>query len=148
MGGIRSPMELVRHRLASCALALTAVQLALLFMAPVSACCKTAAAAASHAQIAASEDAPDCCPPGAHRDGECPLHRGGKREARGVATPTHCRFTCDHTSGAQLIVGAIGVIPAPSAAAVPLAESSLPPVRSFIVPLRPAIPDAPPPELL
>jgi len=130
-------MELIRRRLASCALALTAVQLALLFTAPVSACCKTAAAAAANARITASEDAPDCCPPGAHRGGECPLH---KKKA--------CRMSCDHTSAAQLIVGAIGIVPSPSAVVVPSAESAAPAAASAIVPLRSSVPDAPPPRLL
>jgi hypothetical protein len=131
-------MELIRRRLASCALALTAVQLALLFMAPVSACCKTAAAAAANARISATEDAPDCCPPGAHRDGECPVHQ----------KKAHCRMSCDHTSAAQLIVGAIGIVPWPSAVVVPSAESAAPVAAPAIVPFRSSVPAAPPPRLL
>src|SRR4029077_924842 len=99
-------MKVFRRRLASCALTLIAVQLALLFAAPASACCKRPGAAAAGAQIAADDEAPDCCPPGAHRDGECPLHRGASSEARGAKRATHCRMTCGNTTSPQILLGA------------------------------------------
>jgi hypothetical protein len=143
-------MMVLRRRLASGALALIALQLALLFALPVSACCLPAAAsakagassmgaAARTAAVAASEDAPDCCPPGAHPKGECPLHRGARN---------HCRFTCGRSSGPEFLIGAIGVLPAPSEVFVPFAESAAPVPASTVVPLRSSVPDAPPPRLL
>lgn len=140
-------MRIFRRWLASGALALTALQLALLFTAPVSACCRRPAAA-NAAISAASEDAPDCCPPGAHPKGECPLHRGARSEARSARIPGHCRFTCGQSSGPQFLLGAIGILPRPDAAIVSFAESSAPESAPAIVPFRPSVPDAPPPKLL
>src|SRR6516162_2921456 len=105
-------MKLLRRWLASGALTLTVLQLALLFAVPVSACCTSSAAARAAAAVAASDDAPDCCPPGAHPKGECPLHGRRSSETGGRKT-THCRFSCGRTSGPQFLVGAIGVLPAP-----------------------------------
>lgn len=139
-------MNLFRRWLASGALTLTALQLALLFTVPVSACCGASAAAKSAALSAASEDAPDCCPPGAHPKGECPLHRGAKSEARGARVPGHCRFTCGHSSGPQFLLGAIGVLSAPSGVIVPVTESAAPVAASAILPLPSSVPDAPPPK--
>jgi hypothetical protein len=131
-------MRILRRRLASGALVLSVLQLAVLFAAPVSVCCAKAGAAASIA--AASDDAPDCCPPGAHPKGECPLHRGHKR--------MHCRMTCDRSGPPQLLLGSIGVLPPPAAVIVSFTHSRLAaPARSAIV-VRPLVPDSPPPELL
>jgi hypothetical protein len=137
-------MRLLRRWLASGALTLTVLQLALLFAVPVSACCASSAAARTNA---ASDDAPDCCPPGAHPKGECPLH-GSRRSEAGGRRITHCRLTCGHSSGPQFVLGAIGVLPAPSAVFVPFAESAAPVQASAILPLRSSVPDAPPPRLL
>ena len=65
-------MRALRRRLASCALALTALQLALLFSVPVSACCVSTAAAVAHAPSSTDKD---CCPAGSHAPGQCPLHK-------------------------------------------------------------------------
>ena len=132
-------MRVFRRWLASGALALTALQLALLFAVPVSACCASSAAARAASSISASDDAPDCCPPGAHPKGECPLHKN---------KASHCRFTCGRSSVPQFLLGAIGVLPAPSAVVVPFAESAAPVAASVILPLRSSVPDAPPPRLL
>jgi len=138
-------MRVVRRRLASGALALIALQLTLLFAVPVSACC--ASSAAARATSIASDDAPDCCPPGAHPKGECPLH-GGRRSDVGGRKTTHCRLTCGHTSLRAFVLGAIGVLPPPAAALVPFAESAAVVAASANVPLRSSSPDAPPPRLL
>jgi hypothetical protein len=140
-------MTAFRRRLASGALALTALQLALLFAGPVAACCSPAVAA-HRAQQQADADAPDCCPAGSHPPGECPLHRGSRSETRGAKTSTHCRMICDRSSGPQVVLGAIGILPAPARIAVPVSESAMPVLAAANVPLRPSIPDAPPPELL
>jgi hypothetical protein len=134
-------MQVFRRWLASGALALTALQLTLLFAVPVSACCASSAAVRAAATVTASDDAPDCCPPGAHPKGECPLHRGAR-------IPSHCRFTCGHSSGPQFVLGAIGLLPAPSAIVVPFVESAAPVAASANLPLRSSAPDAPPPKLL
>jgi len=139
-------MRLFRRWLASGALTLTVLQLTLLFAVPVSACCASSAAARAAAGVAASDDAPDCCPPGAHPKGECPLH--GSRTSGAGRKTTHCRLTCGRTSGPQFVLGAFGVLPAPSAVFVPFAESAAPVSASATLPFRSSVPDAPPPRLL
>ena len=131
-------MNGLRHRLASGALALIGLQLGLLFAAPVSACCAKSAAAHT-AATAGSDDAPDCCPPGAHPKGECPLHR---------SRPTHCRMTCGRAAGPEFLLGAIGVLPAPTAVVLPFGESAAPVPASGVIPFRSSVPDAPPPRLV
>jgi len=127
----------LRCRLASGALALIALQLGLLFAAPLSACCRKSAAPQTAAT--ASDEAPDCCPPGAHPKGDCPLHR---------SRAAHCRMTCGRTSGPEFLLGTIGVLPATSAAVVPFAESAAPIAAAVVVPFRSSVPDAPPPRFL
>jgi hypothetical protein len=139
-------MRILRRRLASGALALTALQLALLFAVPVSACCASSAVR-SAVGAAASDDAPDCCPPGAHPKGECPLHRARTSDGGGQKR-VHCKWTCGPSSGPQLVLGAIGVLPAPTAIVVPVDQPAAPEVASLVIPLRPSVPDAPPPRLL
>jgi hypothetical protein len=110
----------------------------LLFGAPVSACCGKGTAGQTVAN-AASDDAPDCCPPGAHPKGECPLHGGKAR---------HCRMTCGRTSGPEFLLGTIGVLPAPSAVVVSFGGSAAPITLSMIVLSRSSVPDAPPPRVV
>ena len=130
-------MNALRRRLASGALALIVLQLGMLFAMPVSACCAKSAVAQTAASTTA-DDAPDCCPPGAHPKGECPLHRNR----------VHCRITCGGAAGARFVLGAIGVLPAPSAVIVPFGESAAPIRAAAIAPFRPSVPDAPPPRLV
>jgi len=139
-------MRMLRRRLASGALALTALQLVLLFAVPVSACCASSAVRPA-VGVAASDDAPDCCPPGAHPKGECPLHRGRTSDAGGQK-PVHCKWTCGRSSGPQFVLGAIGVLPAPTAIAVRVDQSTTLKAPSLVIPVRPSVPDAPPPRLL
>ena len=130
-------MRILRRRLASGALALTLLQLGLLFTAPVSACCLSQM---TQAATPGDDDAPDCCPPGAHPKGECPLHKGKS------GRPTHCSYKCDVTTSPQLLLGAIGVLPTPSSPAISIIASSLPSSAFRAAILRPVVPDAPPPE--
>jgi hypothetical protein len=141
-------MSAIRRRLASCALALTVLQLSLLFTAPLSACC---APNAGHATKAAA-DTGDCCPAGSHPPGQCPLHKApAKNGTSGTSTPASgspCRMLCDAPHGPQLLMSAVGVLASPDVATVPRQTTSL--LRPRPVPLhaRPSTPDAPPPELL
>jgi hypothetical protein len=130
-------MRILRRRLASGALVLSVLQLSVLFAAPVSVCCAKASAAAI---AAASDDAPDCCPPGAHPKGECPLHRGQKQ--------VHCRMTCDRSGPPQLLLGSIGVLPAPASVIFSFAQSRPAASAHAAILVRPFVPDSPPPELL
>jgi hypothetical protein len=142
-------MRILRRRLASCALALTALQLALLFSVPVSACCLPKAAAVAHANSATAHE---CCPAGSHAPGECPLHKGKTggtdRKSPDRQTSGACRMMCDAPHGPQFLLGAIGILPAPEP--IELAPSSQPLVArtSDLVRSRGAFPDAPPPRLL
>lgn len=137
-------MRLFRRRLASGALTLTVLQLTLLFAVP--ACCVSGANSRAGSGVALSDDAPDCCPPGAHPKGECPLH--GRKSEAGTRKSSHCRVTCGRTSGPQFVLGAIGVLPAPTAISVPCAESAALVSASATLPFRSSVPDAPPPRLL
>jgi hypothetical protein len=131
-------MTAVRRRLASGALALTVLQFALLFAVPVSACC--ARAGGDHAPgIAAGEI--DCCPPGAHPPGQCPLHKPSA--SRSAAT---CRMTCDAPHGPQFLLGAIGVVPLPQSTEIELIAAALHTGAPLAVTARPSLPDAPPPR--
>jgi hypothetical protein len=136
-----SIMDTVRRRLASCALALTMLQGALLFAAPLSACCRLVSARTDAAAARTAEKS-DCCPPGSHPPGQCPLHRQSRTAAR-----PDCRMTCEATPAAFLI-GTVGVLPVPAALELPSASSALH-GASFAVPIPDSVlPDAPPPKLL
>src|SRR4029079_3345159 len=120
-----------RRRLASGALALAVLQLAVLFAAPVSVCCLRAAAGHRAAVTSASADEVECCPPGSHAPGECPLHRNAKSRqtaanaaaARRTASP--CRMMCDAPHGPQFLIGTIGLAPAPQSVAIQLTSFGL-----------------------
>jgi hypothetical protein len=146
-------MRALRRRLASCALALTALQLAVLFSVPVSACCMPKAAAAAHATSAADKD---CCPVGSHKPGECPLHKDkdkGKTTAqksadRQTSRTAVCRMMCDAPHGPQFLLGAIGVLPVPEGIEIAFTSRALDTRAPSLVLSRAAFPDAPPPKLL
>lgn len=135
-------MRAFRRRLASFALALTALQLALLFAAPVSACCTRTATARAHATV----DDGDCCPAGSHAPGQCPLHKDQKSPRQRAADS--CRMMCDAAHGPQVIFAAIGVLPSPALHAIPFVSSALRPRDSERTLSSAPLPDAPPPRLL
>ena len=121
------------RRLASCALVLSALQILLLLAAPVSTCCPSRDGTAR----SAAED--ECCPPGTHAPGHCPLHRAASRV---------CRMACDAPHGAEFLLGAIGVLPTPSPASVVLTLSRLAPVSRDVPAAHVRVPDPPPPRTL
>jgi len=137
-----SVMDILRRRLASCAFALTVIQAALLFAAPLSACCR-ADDARTGTSAARATDGEDCCPPGSHPPGQCPRHRS----ARTAARSTECRMTCD-AAPSGFFIGAIGVVAAPAAVHVPFSSAAVHATPSAPLTVRPALPDAPPPKLL
>jgi hypothetical protein len=141
-------MAPLRRRLASGALALTVLQLALLFAAPLSACCPSNRAA-HQAKVAAETE---CCPAGSHAPGECPLHRGSRagdrQSARTTQTEGACRMICDAPHGAPLLLGATGIVPSPQAVEIDLTAYAMAVGASSITTDRPSFPDAPPPRLL
>jgi hypothetical protein len=138
-------MSAIRRRLASGALALTVLQLALLFTGPISACCVRLVGPAA---VGATAEQIECCPAGSHPAGTCPLHKKTKTAAGAVRTGADCRMMCDAPHGPQFLIGAIGVLPAPAAARISLASFALPAGATFLTSARPSIPDAPPPRLL
>jgi hypothetical protein len=139
-------MRTFRRRLASFALAVTALQIALLFAAPVSACCTSAAAPTAHAQIAA--DSGDCCPAGSHAPGQCPLHKGQKSTSRQTSGTSRCRMMCDAPHGAGFVVGGVGVLPAPAADSVRLSSTAFHSTDAVVASVSTPFPDSPPPKLL
>ena len=141
-------MNVLRRRLASGALALVVLQFALLFAAPVLACCQSGAVGATVEAASAANAANDveCCPPGSHPPGQCPLHKNKNRGAsREVST---CRMMCDSPHGPRFLLGVAGVIAAPESTHLDLTEYSLHAGAPFAATARPSVPDAPPPRLL
>jgi hypothetical protein len=139
-------MESLRRRLASFALALAVLQAALLFAAPLSACCRPDGARTRTPAVRAAEramDSEDCCPPGSHPPGQCPRHRS----ARTAARSTECRMTCD-AAPSSFFIGTIGVLAAPAVIHVPFSSAAVHATSSAPLTVRPAFPDAPPPKLL
>jgi hypothetical protein len=132
-------MKALRRRLASGALALTVLQFTLLFAAPVSACCP--GAGRDHAALAATNEV-ECCPPGTHPPGECPLHKASK--SRNAAP---CRMTCDAPHGPQFLLGAVGVVPAPQSTEIEFTAYAVLAAAPLAVTARPSVPDTPPPRL-
>ena len=145
-------MNVFRRRLASGALALTVLQFALLFAAPVSACCNAGAFGVT-AQARTVENEVECCPPGSHPPGQCPLHRRATSSARECgetrgSSRAACRMTCDAPHGPQFLLGFIGVITAPDSTEIDLTAGTLHAGAPFAATARPSLPDAPPPRLL
>jgi hypothetical protein len=138
-------MKLVRCRLASGALALAVLQFALLFAAPVSACCRSGSL--DHEAITSDRAEVECCPPGSHPPGQCPLHKNkGARAADRSAGV--CRMMCDAPHGPQFVLGMIGVIAAPASTHINLTADRLHTPDLFVPSARSPLPDAPPPRLL
>ncbi|HET7619153.1 MAG TPA: hypothetical protein VFK20_11645 [Vicinamibacterales bacterium] len=121
-------LSFLRRRLTAGALALCLLPIA----APL-----TAGAIECHRGAAAG--VVECCPAGAHPDGQCPMHR---------STPkSECRLSCGATNhAASALFGPIGILVNPPSlladtlSAVTLAPSAAP--ASF----RPSVPDSPPPR--
>ena len=138
-------MQQLRRRFASCALALTVLQAALVFAAPLSLCCPSRTAAQA---VQADKD---CCPAGSHPPGECPLHarfRNASKSASQSGGRVACRMQCDAPHGAGYVLGAIGVLPAPLSASVPVVQAHALAVVELAPTVRSTIPDSPPPRLL
>lgn len=134
-----------RSRLASCALGMMLLQLTVLLAAPFSACCAPAAAT-PHQTAPRIAEAEDCCPPGSHPPGQCPLHRSARKDTRSPAA--ECRIRCAAPEAAAFVAGLIGVLPPPVVVSVPARSLDLAAVRDGSVIVRAAHPDAPPPKLL
>jgi hypothetical protein len=134
-------MTAIRRRLASGALALTVLQFALLFAAPMSACCVRTGV--DHASARAADEV-ECCPPGTHPPGQCPRHKGSKSAE---ATAGDCRMTCDAPHGPQFLLGAVGVLPLPQSTEIELTRYAMHAVALRAATARPSLPDAPPPRL-
>lgn len=120
---------------------LSLLQIALLFAAPVSACCArdTGALGAS-----ASADV-ECCPPGSHPPGQCPFH---KSRAGTSEQSTKCRVRCDAQRPMDLLLATTGVLPRPFPQFLPASPSSFDEWPAAVVPSRRGLPDAPPPKSL
>jgi hypothetical protein len=142
-------MNAIRRRLASGALALTVLQFTLLFAAPVSACCENGAPRVTAAASASNEI--ECCPPGSHPPGQCPLHKNKDKNGASSSSSSRamaCRMMCDSPHGPKFLLGLAGVIAAPQSTAIDLTEYTLDAGAPFAATARPALPDAPPPRLL
>jgi hypothetical protein len=127
-------MQTLRQRLASYAMVLTFLQAALVFSAPIAACCQ----AGKTASVAQDEE---CCPAGSHAPGECPRHARSSGESR-----ASCRLQCDAPHGLQFIAGISGVLPLDSAVLVPAADLGAVTIGASAVQLRSSGPTSPPPR--
>jgi hypothetical protein len=126
------------------ALLLIVVQAALLFVAPVSACCRDRSTRQAQTIGAADED---CCPAGSHPPGQCPLHKG-KTKSSGSGGSRECRLRCAASQAPDFTLGAIGVLPGPAAIPVAAPRSTFGSIASSTVLARSLNPDAPPPKAL
>ena len=140
-------MSAFRRRLASGALALTVLQFALLFAAPVSACCQSGALRLK-AEAANVDKDIECCPPGSHPPGQCPRHKNNDRGSRSTDRAASCRLMCDAPHGPTFVLGFIGIVGAPQSTDLDPIAAVLPSGASSPVTARPSFPDAPPPRLL
>lgn len=125
----------LRRRLASCAFVLCLIQAAALFAAPLVACCDGAAAPGVHHES-------DCCPPGSHAPGQCPLHRDSTRPA----AASHCRMTCGHPASTIFLLMPVGVLGAPTTIAATLTHTPIAATRTSFPASVPADLSAPPPK--
>src|SRR4051812_13167347 len=100
-------MDAFRHRLASGALLLIALQLAVVFAAPMACCVSFGSGSSSRSSAAAtrieSHTAAD----------ECPLHKSKELGSTSKAPDSPCRMMCDAPHGSLVLLGAIGLLPAP-----------------------------------
>jgi hypothetical protein len=136
-------MHGLRRRFASWALALIALQAALVFAAPLASSCATP----SHATAQTERD---CCPAGSHAPGECPLHRrAGSASSSSSSSAGACRLACDAPHGAQFLVAGIAIVPADTGASViTLSEERLARTAAVQPLTRSRVPDPPPPRSL
>jgi hypothetical protein len=132
-------MRPFRRRLASCALAVVLLQCALLFAAPVSACCGTAAEG-GHATQAEGSPAIECCPPGTHAPGQCPLHKPERS--------SDCALRCGQTHAPDFVLGAVGILTPPVVSLAPPATTRAGAIAIPGVVVRAIPPDGPPPRSL
>jgi hypothetical protein len=134
-------LHTLRHRIASCALALLFVQTAGVFAVPMAMGCP----GDTHAAAAQDED---CCPAGSHAPGQCPLHARAKTTGADKEEHASCRMRCDAPHGVQLLVGAVAVLPISSRITIALTDRGAARVASTTAVLRSTIPSAPPPRTL
>ena len=125
----------LRSRLASCALAVVLLQLTMLFAVPFSACC-----AEERSEIV------DCCPPGSHPPGECPLHRSARKNTQ--TSSADCRIRCAAPQAVAFIAGVVGILPPSAAAPSALLSFDVIAIRADRPIAGAAHPDLPPPKLL
>jgi hypothetical protein len=132
-------MGSLRRRLASCALAVALLQCAVLFAAPVSACCGTASAR-EHAVDAATSASIECCPAGAHPPGQCPLHKAERS--------SDCAFRCGQTHAPDFVLGAVGILAPPAVTLAAPASARVDVIAPPSIVVRAIRPDGPHPKSL
>jgi hypothetical protein len=138
-----------RRRLASWALAVVLLQLTLLLAAPLAACCVPGDPSGAPAAGRARSEAEECCPPGSHPPGQCPLHRDARKAPRSSSTAaSDCRIRCNASLESGLVVSPAGVLPRRTIAVETPAVADLTIARVPSPSARTARPDSPPPRLL
>jgi hypothetical protein len=125
-------MSPLRRRTAVGALMLVFLQFAMLAAAPVAACC-------APGRQAASVEQEDCCPPGSHLPGQCPLHKTAPRSS-------DCRLTCARAGIDVFMPGTVGVLPSPAVTSAPAPASIPVHIASLLPPSADADPFTPPPR--
>ena len=139
--GLLAFMRSLRRRLASFALAVALLQGALLCAAPVSACCgKGDTRSQADGSSAESGVAVECCPPGAHPPGQCPLHK--------PARSSDCAFRCGQTHAPDFVLGSVGILAAPASSLAAPAITYLQLLAAPDIVARTTPPDGPPPRSL
>jgi hypothetical protein len=122
------------------ALVVTLIQCVMLFATPLASCCGRSEPLKAQTNGADVE----CCPPGSHPPGQCPLHK----QKTSQRSSSDCRIRCDAQDAPALLVGVAGVLTASVAPLAPAPPSPYRVAARAMLLSRADFPDAPPPKTL
>jgi len=116
------------------------IQCVMLFATPIASCCGRSAPLKAETNKVDE----DCCPPGSHPPGQCPLHKNKTPKK----STNECRIRCDAPGATALVFGVAGVLPVHVAALSTAPGSPFHTIASAALLARADFPDAPPPKNL
>jgi hypothetical protein len=122
------------------ALVVTLIQCVMLFATPIASCCGRSAPLKAETNKVDEE----CCPPGSHPPGQCPLHK--QKTPR--QSSNDCRMRCDAQDAPAMLVGVAGILTTSIAPLAPAPAFSFRVATHATLVSRADFPDAPPPKTL
>jgi hypothetical protein len=128
----------LRRHLASFGLAVALCHLFIQVLVPAALCCQSSAAASRDAFI-------ECCPPGSHPPGLCPLHASAKAKSRDSRN-CHARPSADLLDLFVALTSG-GVLPAMAAVAAPVGMEAAPAAAAVSFVALSTTPPGPPPRV-